>query len=94
MTSRMLRAGFWVALAVYVVCVGVITYLRVFDLLFLAAPPGLVLICMYAHYVWWGRPARRRTLGQCPECAYDLRGDLASGCPECGWNREERSNDE
>lgn len=24
----------------------------------------------------------------CPECAYDLRGNLESGCPECGWRRE------
>ncbi len=26
--------------------------------------------------------------GRCPHCAYDLRFDLASGCPECGWRRE------
>lgn len=26
----------------------------------------------------------------CPRCGYDLRGDLDAGCPECGWNREER----
>ncbi len=25
--------------------------------------------------------------GLCPKCAYDLRGDFPSGCPECGWNR-------
>jgi len=25
--------------------------------------------------------------GRCPRCAYDLRHDLAAGCPECGWNR-------
>jgi len=24
---------------------------------------------------------------RCPACKYDLRGDLKSGCPECGWNR-------
>jgi len=23
----------------------------------------------------------------CPSCGYDLRGDLKSGCPECGWGR-------
>lgn len=35
-------------------------------------------------------PARRHLRlrrGRCPRCAYDLRGNLASGCPECGWNR-------
>jgi len=24
----------------------------------------------------------------CPRCGYDLRGDRARGCPECGWNRD------
>lgn len=28
---------------------------------------------------------RRR--GCCVVCAYDLRGDFAAGCPECGWNK-------
>jgi hypothetical protein len=23
----------------------------------------------------------------CPQCGYDLRGDLAAGCSECGWAR-------
>lgn len=44
---------------------------------------------------WWllllaPRPLRaglRRRRGRCPACAYDLRRDLAGGCPECGWNR-------
>ena len=31
----------------------------------------------------------RRRRGRCPKCGYDLRGDLAAGCPECGWGREE-----
>lgn len=29
----------------------------------------------------------RRRRGHCPCCNYDLRSDLPSGCPECGWNR-------
>ena len=29
----------------------------------------------------------RRRRGRCLKCGYDLRGDLAGGCPECGWNR-------
>ena len=32
------------------------------------------------------RLARR---GRCLKCGYDLRGDPAAGCPECGWKREE-----
>ncbi len=31
---------------------------------------------------------RGPTEGRCPKCDYDLRGDLSSGCPECGWQRE------
>lgn len=33
------------------------------------------------------RKRRRMRRGHCPMCAYDLSGDLASGCPECGWLR-------
>ncbi len=31
----------------------------------------------------------RASGGRCPGCAYDLRGDFSSGCPECGWRRED-----
>jgi len=34
------------------------------------------------------RRYNRRLRGQCIMCGYDLRGDLAAGCPECGWNRD------
>jgi len=27
--------------------------------------------------------------GCCMRCGYDLRFDLANGCPECGWRRED-----
>lgn len=30
----------------------------------------------------------RRRKGVCPHCAYNLRGNLANGCPECGWGRK------
>lgn len=33
------------------------------------------------------RGARRRRAGRCPACGYDLEGNPAPGCPECGWNR-------
>ena len=49
----------------------------------------------YAISLWMlvrGPFALRRHLrhrhGRCLKCGYDLRGDLAAGCPECGWNRE------
>ncbi|HRQ73471.1 MAG TPA: hypothetical protein PLU35_10625 [Phycisphaerales bacterium] len=30
----------------------------------------------------------RRRRGLCPACAYDLLGDFAAGCPECGWGKD------
>lgn len=42
----------------------------------------------------WGvgrvRGALRKPAGCCPECGYDLRGDLGGGCPECGWGRSDK----
>lgn len=35
----------------------------------------------------WARTRRLRRRGLCPSCAYDLRGELTGGCPECGWGR-------
>jgi len=32
--------------------------------------------------------------GRCPQCRYDLRGDLERGCPECGWNRPPNADSE
>lgn len=32
----------------------------------------------------------RRLRGRCPSCAYDLRRNFSSGCPECGWRRTEK----
>lgn len=29
----------------------------------------------------------RRRRGLCPRCAYDLQGQIAAGCPECGFMR-------
>jgi hypothetical protein len=34
------------------------------------------------------RSACRIRRGRCARCAYDLRADLATGCPECGWRRQ------
>ena len=36
----------------------------------------------------------RKHRGRCPQCAYNLRGDLSQGCPECGWGREEKLSSE
>ena len=33
------------------------------------------------------RSWNRKRRGRCPLCDYNLVRDLASGCPECGWNR-------
>ena len=51
---------------------------------------------LYAAIVWvlWSSPftARRmirRKRGHCIKCGYDLRESKDSGCPECGWRRED-----
>jgi hypothetical protein len=31
-----------------------------------------------------GRKSRRRRLGLCTECGYDLTGNVSGKCPECG----------
>lgn len=51
-----------------------------------------VLLIVSTFFSWrYGRRWIRRRRGRCPQCAYDLRGDLASGCSECGWKRAEIS---
>lgn len=62
---------------------------------FLPIWPGLVLdSTLYATLLWMMmrvsstlRGLIRRKRGRCLACGYDLRGDLAGGCPECGWGR-------
>ncbi len=56
---------------------------------------GFLLDTLFYAAIWGGlffglaaaRRIIRRKRGRCPFCAYDLRGELAAGCPECGWNR-------
>jgi len=59
--------------------------------------PGFALNTMIFGLAWFAagtgfvglKRSRRTRRGLCPACAYDLSGDPASGCPECGWNRPE-----
>jgi hypothetical protein len=56
---------------------------------------GFVIDTLFYGAVWLGvffgfasaKRAIRRKRGRCPRCGYDLRGDLATGCSECGWGR-------
>ena len=32
----------------------------------------------------WGERDRRRLVGLCIDCGYDLRGNVSGTCPECG----------
>ena len=32
--------------------------------------------------------------GNCPLCGYNLRSEFSTGCPECGWQRDECDSDE
>jgi hypothetical protein len=60
---------------------------------------GLVADVALWSAVWLGlasgprviRVRRRLRAGRCPRCGYELCGDLASGCPECGWGRDSGS---
>jgi hypothetical protein len=54
----------------------------ILDTLFYSCLIGLV-----AFGAPQARACLRRVRGRCPKCAYDLRGRLAEGCPECGWRR-------
>jgi hypothetical protein len=58
--------------------------------------PGLLVDSTAFGAVWLGLMlcfatlySRRSRLGHCPRCGYDLKHDLAAGCPECGWGRAE-----
>ena len=57
------------------------------DTLCYAAAWCVLLVGLRAGVMMTRRTIRKRR-GQCMNCGYDLRGDRAGGCPECGWNRE------
>ena len=46
---------------------------------------------MFIHYRM--RKFRRVRSGNCPLCGYDIRGDFTSGCPECGWKRNDKDKE-
>jgi len=65
----------------------------------LAFPVGILAGCavLYALYRLASTIEARfdNREGRCPQCRHDLHFDFESGCPECGWNREnKRINDE
>ena len=59
------------------------------DVIFFAM---LFLLCLIV--VKRTRKRWRVLKGNCPICCYNLRSDLTSGCPECGWQRDECDSDE
>jgi len=38
------------------------------------------------HWIWWSPPHARALHGRvpCPQCGYDLTGNVSGRCPECG----------
>jgi hypothetical protein len=57
--------------------------------LFAGLPFVLIELPLIARdFVRGFRAKQERRRGRCPECQYDLRGDVGAGCPECGWGRE------
>lgn len=57
-------------------------------LLFNASFYGLILFLLL-RAPRLAREGRRARRGQCPRCAYDIRADFWSGCPECSWRRDQ-----
>jgi len=57
--------------------------------------PGFLVNTLFYAAMWFGiffgvaalRRFIRKRRGRCVKCGYDLRGDVAAGCPECGWGR-------
>jgi hypothetical protein len=58
------------------------------DTAFYAGGWSIALIAPSAVRLLW-----RRRRGLCPRCAYDLKHNLAAGCPECGWARPDATVD-
>ena len=58
--------------------------------------PGFAVNTIFYAAILWlltlgpftARRMIRRKRGHCIKCGYDLRGDVSSGCPECGWQRD------
>lgn len=45
------------------------------------------IVCVIALHAFRFKRYLRDRAGLCPHCAFDLRGNVTDGCPECGWNR-------
>jgi hypothetical protein len=59
--------------------------------------PGFAIDTLFYAAIWGGlffgfasaKRGMRRRRGRCPQCGYDLRGNLSAGCSECGWGRNQ-----
>ncbi len=61
--------------------------------LFTRIPMTLWLLWILGVMFRIGKKLKRFTkLNCCPQCDYDLRESVESGCPECGWKRSAQSN--
>ena len=55
--------------------------------------PAVAAPTVIAAFLWyrWDRPhelrRRRRAMGLCVGCGYDLTGNVSGVCPECGTSR-------
>ena len=57
--------------------------------------PGFAINAVFYAAILWllalgpltARRIFRHKRGHCIKCGYDLRSNLSSGCPECGWQR-------
>ncbi len=57
--------------------------------------PMCVQLSAYAVlvYGYWKEKAEKPRLGHCPNCGYDLAGNVSGVCPECGKKEESKCYD-
>jgi hypothetical protein len=53
----------------------------------------LMLLMTVPFAAYERRQQRRKRLGQCIRCGYDLQHRLDAECPECGWRRGTTGHD-
>lgn len=72
------------SLAVFVIASGLWAAYWTFGAGLLMVFVGSLLFPISINSKDWERRLERIRRGQCPECAYDLTGNVSGTCPECG----------
>lgn len=46
--------------------------------------------CLKCGYLFTGETPWEPDFDQCPQCSYNLTGNVSGRCPECGWKLSRR----